>query len=87
MNRREEIWRLKHCDIVALAQYQENEKYSYQENNRNMGYDGQEQIPPGDGNNKLSETSGNSGSTQTSTETRRDRGCQVHVDNSNKSFE
>ena len=45
-----------------------------------MRYDEQEQTPPEDENNQPTETSWDSGITQTSTDTRKGIGCQVHVD-------
>ena len=51
-----------------------------------MGYDKQEQTPPGDENNQPTETSGNDGSTQTNTDTRSESGHQVNWDTSNNIF-
>ena len=52
-----------------------------------MGFDKKGKTPPGDDNNQPIETSGNAVITNKRKYTRRERGCQVHVDTLNTSFE
>ena len=52
-----------------------------------MGFDKKGKTPPGDDNNQPIETSGNAVITHKRKYTRRERGCQVHMDKLNTNFE